>query len=402
MFDTLTPTTLTPNSLTPSTPDVASPTIPEQGPRRRLLVFAPNTASPVFLADSETETADEHLFRCADDLVRLPRSSAVAVRAVHHSDAAFPAPGAERALLEAVVAANRRSQGSAEKRPDVQSVLAPAAMQADTWEITRRFSSALQRGDGPAAHALALLLQQADGLGELYELLRRILNEVGESWARGRATVLSEHLVTSAASTVVELLRALTAAPGPSAGTVVVTAPSGDRHLLGLAALGHLLEDAGHRVVVAADLPLAELLTLSAQPEVVAVVLSCHTPVTASTFHSLVASLRKAKPALKIAVGGPGLPHSLAVRRSCGADLVSSDPAALLELLVVREMSLLTARESEVLRAVADGLTNAEIATRLGIGAATVKSHLDSVLSKTGTEHRAAAVARALRAGWIS
>jgi DNA-binding NarL/FixJ family response regulator len=55
-----------------------------------------------------------------------------------------------------------------------------------------------------------------------------------------------------------------------------------------------------------------------------------------------------------------------------------------------------------VLAAVADGMTTLEIADRLCLSSSTVKTHLDHILSKTGTEHRAAAVAAALRAGWLS
>ncbi|MHB2015957.1 MAG: response regulator transcription factor [Candidatus Xenobia bacterium] len=59
------------------------------------------------------------------------------------------------------------------------------------------------------------------------------------------------------------------------------------------------------------------------------------------------------------------------------------------------DLSELTAREREVLALLKEGLTNAEIATRLFISTNTVKQHLKAVFEKLGVKTRAAAVARA-------
>jgi two-component system nitrate/nitrite response regulator NarL len=59
----------------------------------------------------------------------------------------------------------------------------------------------------------------------------------------------------------------------------------------------------------------------------------------------------------------------------------------------------LTAREFEVLRMVADGLTTPQIADRLVLGTATIKSHLQSLYDKLGVSDRASAVAVAMRQG---
>ncbi|MFJ3783478.1 response regulator [Streptomyces sp. NPDC090093] len=61
----------------------------------------------------------------------------------------------------------------------------------------------------------------------------------------------------------------------------------------------------------------------------------------------------------------------------------------------------LTEREAEVLRLVATGLTNAEIAVRLGVGPATAKTHVAAALSKLGARDRTRAVILAYESGFV-
>jgi NarL family two-component system response regulator LiaR len=62
----------------------------------------------------------------------------------------------------------------------------------------------------------------------------------------------------------------------------------------------------------------------------------------------------------------------------------------------------LTTREMEVLKLMAKGMSNQDIATELGIGVRTVKGHLVSIFAKMRVSSRTEAVLHALKQGWIA
>jgi DNA-binding NarL/FixJ family response regulator len=97
--------------------------------------------------------------------------------------------------------------------------------------------------------------------------------------------------------------------------------------------------------------------------------------------------------AVRVVARGDSLLFPAAVRR-----LAAAYGPAQARLPGVR----LTDRESEVLRLMAGGLSNAEIAADLVLGLETVKTHVGNVLTKLGVRDRTQAVVLAYRSGFIS
>ncbi|HZH03167.1 MAG TPA: response regulator transcription factor [Myxococcaceae bacterium] len=93
--------------------------------------------------------------------------------------------------------------------------------------------------------------------------------------------------------------------------------------------------------------------------------------------------------------------------RALAQDLVVVDEGLLSALQPSRSEpgsgpDVLTSREHQVVQLLASGLSNKEIATRLGISEHTAKFHVNAILSKLGAQSRTEAVVRAARLGLVA
>ena len=100
---------------------------------------------------------------------------------------------------------------------------------------------------------------------------------------------------------------------------------------------------------------------------------------------------------------GPSVVPALAAVR-CGLTVL--DPS--MATAVVRPTrdaaaaaDILTGRERQVVQLLSEGLSNKRIAPRLGISEHTVKFHVNSILTKLGSDTRTEAVVQALRLGLV-
>jgi len=175
----------------------------------------------------------------------------------------------------------------------------------------------------------------------------------------------------------IEATRRIVADPEVSASVVVITTFDRDDYLfdaLSAGASGFLLKNAGPEELIAGVRAAAAGDALLA-PEVTRRVIARF-------------AAPGAAPDAPAPAPSPG--RSPVANGGGGAQIATVEQPTTVEL---------TEREAEVLRLVAQAMSNAEIARELYIGEATVKTHVSNVLQKLGARDRVAAVVYAHRHG---
>ena len=122
-------------------------------------------------------------------------------------------------------------------------------------------------------------------------------------------------------------------------------------------------------------------------------------PVVLITAHATMEPLRAGARGV-LPLGVTELQIAIALQ-AAAADLVVLTRESTTSPAASQAASGLTARETEVLRMIAEGLANKEIAGRLGISEHTVKFHVSALLGKLGAGSRAEAIGLGIRQGVI-
>ena len=182
----------------------------------------------------------------------------------------------------------------------------------------------LLAGDGSGAW---WLIEERLGAGMdpaevLTGLLSPAIRSIGSRWAEGDLTVADEHRATAVAQRIIGRLGFRFGRPGHTRGTVVLTSPAGDLHMLPVAIVADLLRWRGFEVVeLGANTPADALVnSLGSVDRLVAVGIASTTTGLDEEIIRTVKAVRARCPDATVLLGGSAI-RSAAHSRQLGADI---------------------------------------------------------------------------------
>lgn len=199
-----------------------------------------------------------------------------------------------------------------------------------------RLEARLRGGDEGGSWGVveAALSSGMDPARVYLELLVPSLRGIGEAWASGAIDVGVEHRASVIAMRLIGRLGPRFNRRGQTRGSVVLGAPSGDRHSLPSAILADLVRGAGFTAAdLGADTPDDSFVRAAREAErLVAVAIGVTTPENDDGVRALTGALHAAIPGVAVLIGG-GAVHGTEHATSLGADGWAPDGAGALVLL---------------------------------------------------------------------
>ena len=199
----------------------------------------------------------------------------------------------------------------------------------------QRMHSRLVAGDaGVAWSVIESALAAGSTPARVYtEVISPALVNIGERWAAGELDISVEHRATGIVQRIIGRLGPQFVRRGRSRGSVVIGAPSGERHGLVVSMLSDLVRAAGWEVSdIGADSPASSFVSAARETRSAAVVVSVTHADSLESCRDTVLAIREAEPDMPVIVGGRGI-ASRAVAASVGADHHSAGLDDLLDLL---------------------------------------------------------------------
>lgn len=202
---------------------------------------------------------------------------------------------------------------------------------------TKRVEARLLEGDEAGAWGVIEgALASGSSPADIYtQLIGPALTSVGEKWHDGKMSIAQEHLATSTVLRLIGRMGPRFARKGRNKGTVVVTTPPGERHVIPSLMVSDFLRGAGYAVVdLGADVPLESLAEIVERVDsLVAVCLSSTRTGADRAIRRVIKSVHKAAPDIPVFVGGASISDADHAT-TLGADGWAKDGPGAIELVL--------------------------------------------------------------------